>query len=784
MRILYLLMGEPGSGKSTFIEKNKKLFDGLTISSDALRVANYGLDLHYDDGILVQTISNRRNNRVFNILKETLHNRTDEGLTTVVDTTHLYKGAFQEYRQIKKKDLYRVYVVDFTGKSKNELLEINKQRSSTRDYVPEEAIAKFHDRAQHAKDSIPREFTIIKPEEVASTMQWHEDNLNGKFRQVKVIGDVHGCYTVLKEAFPELNKDTLYVFCGDYLDRGIENYETFKWFYEHCDDDNVVLLRGNHELHWDKYVKGEKVTARQTLKTFAELELHHDFNVKKLSKLRRHLQDAFAFKLNGEHYLVTHAGLPYQLLAECTQENEGSYTYLFNNLPETVFTKGIGEFSMDVDANYEHAMIQSKTSYELPVQIHGHRNRFEWDNEGVAYSYNLEQKVESGGSLAVWTLNAADPVFNEIEYPYVQKFKNHVYRLDNVAITKPDNVGNSVMLDYIKENKFISTHAVAGDLFVSNLTSDALDEKNFDKLSITARGLFTDSKGNVQGRGFNKFFEIDSHSGLDINDLVKDKAKFPATASEKMDGFLSISFCYDGHWVVESKGGSPEYGMMAENAIMKAIALKGEEPERTRARLDKWFADNPYVSILCEIILHKKDAHIVIYPEDQVYLLQAISNKYEEQDLPEVKMDFATKFSVSQPRELSLTTPEDLYKLYKISTDRANPLNYNKEGWVITFADGSRVKLKNAWYHLRKEFMLKLSTAHKFGSARESWIPEVTEAMNRLQDAVGPEGMKNLPLRQGAVFSVIDVDKFDQEPYYSAIGADWFKKMHLLVKED
>ncbi len=44
-----------------------------------------------------------------------------------------------------------------------------------------------------------------------------------KYKDIKVIGDVQGCYTVLMEALSDFNPETLYIFAGDLLDRGIEN---------------------------------------------------------------------------------------------------------------------------------------------------------------------------------------------------------------------------------------------------------------------------------------------------------------------------------------------------------------------------------------------------------------------------------------------------------------------------------------------------------------------------------------------------------------------------------
>ena len=68
-------------------------------------------------------------------------------------------------------------------------------------------------------------------------------------KKLFVVSDVHGHYTLLKEAlnqagFDKDNEDHLLICCGDYFDRGNENMEVLR-FFERLK--YKVLLRGNHE---------------------------------------------------------------------------------------------------------------------------------------------------------------------------------------------------------------------------------------------------------------------------------------------------------------------------------------------------------------------------------------------------------------------------------------------------------------------------------------------------------------------------------------------------------
>ena len=81
-----------------------------------------------------------------------------------------------------------------------------------------------------------------------------------KYKAVVHVGDIHGCATVLKYAITEIDPDTFYIFCGDYIDRGIENAEVMKLLREWYKLPNVLLLEGNHERWLKKY--GTKGTVK------------------------------------------------------------------------------------------------------------------------------------------------------------------------------------------------------------------------------------------------------------------------------------------------------------------------------------------------------------------------------------------------------------------------------------------------------------------------------------------------------------------------------------------
>ena len=68
-------------------------------------------------------------------------------------------------------------------------------------------------------------------------------------KKLFVVSDIHGHYTLLKDALDKVgfdndNPEHLLICCGDYFDRGRENLDVLK-FFERLK--HKVLLRGNHE---------------------------------------------------------------------------------------------------------------------------------------------------------------------------------------------------------------------------------------------------------------------------------------------------------------------------------------------------------------------------------------------------------------------------------------------------------------------------------------------------------------------------------------------------------
>ena len=123
MRTLLLLRGAPGSGKSTYIEKNG--LKPYTLSADDIRLL-HGSPRLMPDGKNV--ISNKADSVVWKTLFDILEIRMQNGEFTVIDACNSKTSEIGRYRTLADKYRYRIFIVDFTDVPLERCIEQNKKR--------------------------------------------------------------------------------------------------------------------------------------------------------------------------------------------------------------------------------------------------------------------------------------------------------------------------------------------------------------------------------------------------------------------------------------------------------------------------------------------------------------------------------------------------------------------------------------------------------------------------------------------------------------------------------
>lgn len=675
MRVLLLLRGSAGCGKSTWIEQNG--LKSYALSADDIRLLCQSPVLQPDGTV---GISQSNDKTVWKTLFNLLEIRMQKGEFIVIDATNSKTSEINRYKQMCETYRYRMYCVDFTDIPIEEVKKRNVNREELK-RVPDEAIEKMYSRFKTQK--IPSGIKVIKPDELDSI--WMKLFDLSEYKKIHHIGDVHGCYTALKKYIDDnggIKNDEFYIFCGDYVDRGIENADVVKYLISIKDKKNVLMLEGNHE-RWLWLWANDCTSKSKEFELVTKPQLEEaKIDKKDVRQLYRKFGQCAYYRYGENIYLVTHAGLsvlPDNLTFVATDQmihGVGNYND-FEKIAET--------FAEKMPSNY--------------YQIHGHRNTKQVPIRVNDRVFNLEGRVEFGGNLRCVQLDK-DGMY-EIE------IHNEVFKTPEMR--EEQSVTNSSVADviislranrYIQEKKF-------GNISSFNFTNKAFYDKVWDEQTTKARGLYLDTfKGKVVARAYDKFFNINERPETKF-DMLQNKLQFPVTAYVKENGYLGI-VSYDEYnddlFIASKSTIDSQFAQWLKEAIYNQIT------EENREKMKQYAKDNN-VSFVFENVDMKNDPHIIEYPESKLYLLDIVYNQmnFAKYDY-ETMCDIAHQFGLT-PKEkaFEIANWQDFYDWYYDILEEDYEYNGRKiEGFVIEDSVGYMTKLKLAYYNFWK-FMRAIS---------------------------------------------------------------------------
>ncbi len=677
MRKLVILRGPMGSGKSTFIKENG--LEIYTLSTDNIRLLFNSLEMTSSYREVIPQFNNKK---VWDLLFYLLEERMKKGEFTIIDAVHaFYDESLIKYKKFAEKYRYRLYILDFTNISKEELYKRNLNREEYK-IVPEYAI----DRVCNAfsRVVIPSSFQIVKPENFSDIIKNVPKDFNN-FQHIHILGDIHGCYRALKEYFDKykIEKNDAYIFVGDYFDRGVENANTFNYLRELMKNDNMFFLVGNHEDKLYKYACDDDFKMDYDLKnTIEEFENNH---IKK-SEIRgfiKSLSQIVYFKFGNKVYLVSHGGLPYFPKRSLDFYSTNSLIY------------GVCAYDVNIDKLYDDFMKQSKQKI---YQVHGHRNYYKLKYNVYPYSLNLEGDIEHGGSLRILTLNKnAKSSLKEI--------KNKVYNPNLIQETKVYNL----VID-LRKNKYIFEKQLDDNLSSFNFSKEAFYNRIWDNITTQARGLFIDVKNSkIVARSYNKFFNINERKETKLEEL-ENLLVFPVNFYLKYNGFLGILSIYNDELFFASK--STNTGNYVN--YFQEIFFKIFNAKQIKQIKNKLIKEN--LTFVFEVIDPVNDPHIIKYDKEAIILLDAIKNDVEFSKIDYLELKhFAEEINVViKDQSYIARSLKDFKKIYEeiSQTDFKYQDNY-VEGFVIEDMNNLMVKFKTAYYSEWKYLRNKMESAIK-----------------------------------------------------------------------
>jgi RNA ligase len=241
---------------------------------------------------------------------------------------------------------------------------------------------------------------------------------------------------------------------------------------------------------------------------------------------------------------------------------------------------------------------------------------------------------------------------------------------------------NEVLNKYYEEGLVYKQVHPTLPLTIWNYSEKVQYDNLWDEMTLQTRGLVTDENGNIVALPFKKFFNVEekNHTPTEEFDVY-----------EKMDGSLGILFNYQGEWVMATRG-----SFVSEQAIKGFEILKNYDYEKLHKNYTYLFE-----------IIYKENRIVVQYDYNDLILLGMIETKTGyEVDLHNEGTDIRLKNLINN-LGFKVVRKFDKVKSYE-------PLKHfipdSKEGYVVRFSNGDRIKIKGEEYLRLHKLMTNVST--------------------------------------------------------------------------
>lgn len=705
MRTLILLRGAPGSGKSTFIERQG--LQPYALSPDTIRLLMGGVVIT-EKGEL--SINQSADKYVWQQVEEVLEKKMARGEFIIFDATFQNARDFKMPMRYARLYRYQVYCIDFSDIPEEVALSRNLLRQPYKQ-VPEFVITRAYER--FAKTRLPRNITLISYKEYENKKLLDDFDVPlidlGRYKKIHHIGDLQGCYAPVAEYFKNgWDDEEFYIFVGDFLDRGIENGEVIRFMVDEVmNRDNVALIFGNHETHIHRYATRQRPVSKEfELNTLPQL-MEASFTHQEAETLCEKLQDCFLYRYGNRKVMVSHAGI------SVVPENPVL-------IASIQYWKGTGNYEYPVDHTFSELMKDSGW-----LQVHGHRNSKHLPVQASEKSFNLEAEVEFGGHLRVMTLSA-DGDIEAIE------IKNDIFRKKTKSVrTAPviDEVEGKLSqqaLDQFIAHDFVNVKTFDSYPHIRsyNFTRKAFARGAWDAVNITARGLFVDNDRNIVARSYNKFFNLEERAETEFRNLQK-SLKFPITLYVKENGFLGIlGFDIVSDDLFFASKSTPEHDFAA---WFKEIYKAQVDDVKSQQICDLLKRDN--LGMVFEVNDPVRDPHMIEYDEPHVVLLDVLKRKQVFEALPyEQLQQTAERFDLPfKQRALTLNDWKAFTDWYKSVEAAGMYYMFDGkfiEGFVVEDAAGFMFKIKcpyySFWKYMRSVKERVLSVREKGGDLKRN----------------------------------------------------------------
>lgn len=498
-----------------------------------------------------------------------------------------------------------------------------------------------------------------------------EDLTNSRFTKFMIIGDVHGCHDELLELLMTIQdpSNTAIVFLGDLVDKGDQIAETLDLI---DNTHNIFSVMGNHENKLLRYLRGNKVSVSHGLdKTIKQIGLE-DISTDRAQGLRSTLESLPAIiKLPGDVYCI-HGGI--DPTKHVTKQARETLMYARTFDPDTKNLRDASKYWFEYYTGTDKIFF----GHQMHDEVNVAKNVYAMDG-GCVHGEELR------GMLYDVEKQTFDLLTVQAKKEYSPK------HTENADVFDPyDKLVGEGYLRKVED----------GGLVLYNYTDKCTFDGQWNKYTMECRGLtFNKSTKEVVARPFPKFFNLGEKEFTQFKNLPD----LPYTVHEKMDGSLGIIY-YDGNkWRVNTRG-----SFSSEQAI-EAQEMLGDYNLTGLSRK---------VTLLAEII-YPSNKIIVDYGDERKLVLLGAFNRETGKEIAERIEDLndlgaSLKMSVAKTYDHTI---EEMIELQKT-------MPKEREGFVVRFENGLRVKIKGAEYLKIARIMSRISPLTLWEAMVDGKVPD------------------------------------------------------------
>lgn len=512
-----------------------------------------------------------------------------------------------------------------------------------------------------------------------------------KDKKVIVIGDVHGMFDEVYELLNKANYqpgEDVVIFCGDLIDRGPSIKEILNFART---TPLTYCVRGNHEDKFIRYLMGNKVNTDMMKETIEQTEGYRNDEL-----LLWLMNLPYIIRWDKDNY-VLHAGINPKLSIHRQNREFLMYARHFDPVNNSFSNKHSPNW-------WEHPRTGNDKIF------FGHSPR----ESGVAstYAFSLDGGCVFGDVLRAYVHHPEAP-WQMLEVPAHKAYsdKNHYERYVANHTLEYD--------DYV--TKGLLNKKVKGDLVLYNYTDKCTFEGAWDDKTLQSRGIiFDSSSGETASFVMPKFFNLGEN---EITLLKNLPLNMDYEIFDKVDGSMITVSHHKGQLIVATRGSfESEQAKIAQSILSEKDYL---------SKLDK------NISYIFEVVYPENrmspGAYLVInYGDMRDLILLTAYNKNErgaelnradlEKEAARLGCPIAVKFdcTIEEAIELQKTLPVE------------------REGFVVRFANGLRVKIKGEEYLKMHRLLNGISPLSTWRVMKDGKVPQayLTEIPDIIKDEV------------------------------------------------